>query len=74
MNRNNIFSEKYNELFRDNLIEFINNIRRCKNTNLYNKEFSLFYPIIGKSFRENPELLVIGRYFNGLSIITKFTA
>ena len=60
-------SEKYNQNFSENAYTFLENIKSRKRD--YNeKEYSLFYPMIGKNYLKHKDFLIIGRATNGWSI------
>ncbi|MFC2100967.1 hypothetical protein ACFLRZ_03970 [Bacteroidota bacterium] len=68
-----ILSKEYEKLYRNNLSEFINNLRWYEDENALTSDYSLFYPSIGKKFKDKPKLLVIGRALNGWGEECKFS-
>lgn len=60
-----MLTENYNTIFKDTLSSFANNIQKTEINSLISKEYSLFYPSLGKEYLTNRQLLVIGQATNG---------
>src|SRR5438128_2361872 len=60
-----MLSKKYKELFSESLKSFAKNILATEVDWLIEKQFSLFYPSLGKNYSDKCELLVFGQATNG---------
>jgi hypothetical protein len=60
-----MLSKTYTLLFNETLQNFANKIIATENDESKRKQFSLFYPSLGKNYLENRELLVVGQAANG---------
>lgn len=60
-----MLSKTYNLLFNETLRNFARQIIATENDKLKGKQFSLFYPLLGKSYLEKRELLIVGQATNG---------
>lgn len=60
-----MLSETYNTLFKQTLSSFADNIKKSKEDTLIAKQYSLFYPSLGKNYFASRQLLVMGQATNG---------
>jgi len=52
---------KYNKLFQKTLQKFAEELRKSQDKSFLDKKYSIFYPVIGKDYLANKNLLVVGQ-------------
>ncbi len=64
-------SKEYNKEFEKNALTYRENIKSNKES-LLEKKYNIFYPVIGKNYLNNNDLMILGRATNGWKPEFKF--